>query len=86
MYEQFLKAVLIYIVGLNAAAKAIDESDGMSPYVGHVPVIFEDELQGYIVDEIGGVYSYQLATDDDREWWAQRPWAQGSLREVLQAR
>lgn len=75
MYAEFLQAVLAYVQALNAAAKDIVEMEDMTPYVNHIPVLLSDELSGFLIDEIGGVYSYREADENDRAWWAMRPWA-----------
>ena len=76
MYAEFLEAVLAYVQALNKAADSIDEQPGMTPYVNHIPVIVDDATVGFLVDEIGGRYSYREATDADHEWWDARPWRQ----------
>ncbi len=74
MCEEFLAAVLAYVKALNDAAKGVDEKSGLAPYVNHVPVILEDCLCGFLVDEIGGTYQYEPATVTELAWWDARPW------------
>lgn len=75
MYERFLETVLAYVRALNAAGEKTDESDGQTPYLDRVPVLLEDGLCGFLVDEIGGEYSYVPATAAELAWWDSRPWA-----------
>lgn len=72
---EFLETLVAYIKALNTAAKGIDETDDMHPHVNFVPVMLLNELTGFIKDEIGGAYSYSEATEAEREWWENRPWA-----------
>ncbi len=81
MYEEYLEALLTYVKALNGAAKATENGDQMlTPYVNNVPVLLEDGLCGFITDEIGGIYQYREATDEDLEWWALAPWNKGKRR------
>lgn len=73
MYKEFLEAVLAYVTALNQTSNSLDEKDGLTPYVTMVPVILEDQLCGFISDEIGGAYSYHEASDEARNWWSIRP-------------
>lgn len=70
MYEEFLKAILAYVQALNAVEKDIPAD---AAYLANVPVCMDHELVGFLVDEVGGVWSYRDADDDDRAWWADRP-------------
>lgn len=70
MYQEYIATVLAYIEALNAADKRITEQrldDHMVPYLGRIPVVFEGELNGWLADEIGGAWSYQDATREERE-------------------
>ena len=58
MYQEFLKGILTYVDALNTATRALDEGDGLTPYLGDVEVMLEGELVGYLRDEIGGSWSY----------------------------
>jgi hypothetical protein len=78
MYEQFLNALLNYIRALNQACKETDETDGLAPYVQWVPVIMENDVCGFLIDEIGGSYQYHEVTPEEREWWKQRPKSMGN--------
>lgn len=76
MYEEFLKAVLTYVAALNGAERvnaAMEADDSLIPYVAFVPVLLDDQICGFITDEIGGAYSYAQATEEQREWWDNRP-------------
>ena len=80
MYEDFLKKVLLVVQALNRVeTETKDLSEDLTPYVNLVPVIFMDELVGFVVDEIGagydtgGGYSYRDATAAEKEWWASWP-------------
>ena len=64
MYEDFLRSLLIYIEALNAAEKrlaetGIDLQTGIIASLTKIPVECCGEVVGYIVDEIGGQWSYQ---------------------------
>lgn len=75
MYVEFLKSLITFVEALNTAAKTLEAADpDLSCYVNHVPVLMESELCGFIVDEIGGLYSYRDATAQERVWWENRPW------------
>lgn len=79
-YHEFLEAVAVYIKALNAAVTQIDEKDDITPYANYIPLLFNDSLsptgaslEGWIIDEIGGVYSFREATSEEKAWWQQRP-------------
>lgn len=73
MYKEFLEAVLAYVTALNHASESIDEKDGLTPYVNFIPVLIDNELCGFLNDEIGASYQYREATAQEREWWTKRP-------------
>lgn len=73
MYEHFLKSLVTLIGGLNQSLTALDDPD-KGPYLDHVPVIYDDELVGFLRDEIGDEYSYHTANAEELLWWATRPW------------
>lgn len=74
MYVEFLEALLAYERALNSATASIDETDGLTPHVQHIPVILDDSLCGFLRDEVGGTYGYFEATEDEMTWWDARPW------------
>lgn len=74
MYEDFLETILTYIKALNTADEEISkraERAGSSitfPEIGNIPVSLDGQLVGHLVDELGGMWSYQeLAVRDDDE-------------------
>ena len=75
MYEDFLKGVLAYVQALNKAAADLKGADEMlTPYVQFVPVLLEDDICGFLIDEVDGSYGYQEVTPEARDWWNNRPW------------
>lgn len=79
-YHEFLEATAIYIKALNAAVEQIDEKEDFTPYLNYAPLLFNDSLsptgaslQGWIIDEVGGVYSFREATAEEKDWWQTRP-------------
>lgn len=62
MYEDFLRALLIYIEGLNAIEKRLAESVDMDrvsiPILGPIPVELEGFVVGELRDEAGGAWMY----------------------------
>lgn len=78
MYARFLETLLVYLRALDKATADVGEEDHLTPYVGHVPVLLEDELCGFFRDEVGGSYSYHEVTAAEREWWDARPWKRSS--------
>lgn len=73
MYEEYLRALLAYIVALNSVTAEVEEKDGMTPYLHSVPLCMEGDLVGFLRDEIGGAWSYHEATEAERVWWAAKP-------------
>ena len=66
MYEDFLRAILLYLEMLNAAERKLIDmgmGSGSLPYLGKIPVELEGVIVGHLVDEIGGAWSYQPATE-----------------------
>lgn len=66
-YREFLDTITEYITSLNEADKRIQPKydDTMCPQLGNIPVIMDDGLVGWLVDEIGGVWSYRDATREE---------------------
>lgn len=60
MYEEFLEGLLFWVKVLNEAEKlvGVNVDHDQVPYLGKIPVYLSDEIVGYLVDEIGGVWSY----------------------------
>ena len=77
MYQEFLQAVLAYVVGLDEAAKFLEGQETgnpmVTPYVNFVPVLLEGELCGFLEDGVGGLYYYRDPTQAELEWWEERP-------------
>ena len=76
MYADFLKTLVLYVDSLDSASKASDligRNSLLIPYVQFVPVLLEDDLCGFLTDEVGGSYQYSEATETQRAWWKARP-------------
>lgn len=75
MYYEFLKALVAYINSLDETAQEIDVKEivRMASCLNYVPVIQDDALCGFLVDEIGSAYMYVEATKEQQDWWSQRP-------------
>lgn len=73
MYLDFMRALCVYIEKLKEAIDEIDETKAV-PYVDRVPVMLDGELVGWLVDDIGGEFQYELSTPEEQEWWDSRPW------------
>lgn len=74
MYAEFLEMVLAWIEALNRVEKDHPgDIRGMTPYLSRIPVVLDEMLCGFLVDEVGGVWSYAEATPADRMWWERRP-------------
>lgn len=67
MCEEFLAAVLSYIQALNEADKKVIPkfSEGLTPYLGRIPVILENSLCGWLEDVADGAWTYQDATKEE---------------------
>ena len=75
MYLRFLEGLVTYVKVLNDACQGLDENDFLTPYLNHVPVLLEDDICGFLRDDIGGEFMFEPATEQEREWWNNRPWA-----------
>ena len=64
MYQEFLQVILIYIAALNEADKKIDAlgyDSLLFPTLERIPLVMDEQIVGYLVDEIGGIWSYASA-------------------------
>lgn len=58
MYPDLLKLILRVIEALDALDAEPEGTFG-DFYVGRVPIMWEGDVVGHVVDEVGGAWSYQ---------------------------
>jgi hypothetical protein len=73
IYLQFAEGIVHYIKKLNAACAEIEEQHAFVPYLQRVPLLLEDDLCGFFIDDADGSFHYQPATDAQQKWWEQFP-------------
>jgi len=71
LYGKQLTQIAKIIEALDTIS-ADDETD-FTPYAQFVPIFIEDDVIGYLTDEVGGAYQYWEASPEWRAWWAAKP-------------
>lgn len=68
MYAEFIAWVLDLVQTLNDFEKRHQgEDDTLVPYAYKIPLMMDSDLVGFVVDEIGGTWSYRDATEAEKE-------------------
>lgn len=63
MYQEFIVTIAKWIVALDTVQQAIEEKEGLTPYLGKIEVMLSGEIVGHIVDDGDVGFSYEPLTD-----------------------